>query len=98
MRIAVSAKSRLEVTLRFLATGESFRSLMYATRIHETTISMIVPEVLTAIVNNLKQTYLKRQEGNRPKDEAMAIRDEYKNYFNSTAVAWQDAAVQNHYF
>lgn len=59
MRIAISARSRLEVTLRFLATGESFRSLMYATRIHETTISKIVPEVLTSIVNNLKQTYLK---------------------------------------
>ncbi|KAF2889365.1 hypothetical protein ILUMI_16808, partial [Ignelater luminosus] len=36
----------LEVTLRFLAAGKSFRSLMYSTRIHESTISRFVPEVL----------------------------------------------------
>ncbi|KAB0790274.1 hypothetical protein PPYR_15388 [Photinus pyralis] len=35
MRDSISARSRLEITLRFLATGETYRSLMYATRIHE---------------------------------------------------------------
>lgn len=49
---------RLEVTLRFLATGESYRSLMYLTRIHESTISRFVPEVCLAIYNNLKSHYL----------------------------------------
>nr|CAI5834981.1 unnamed protein product [Callosobruchus analis]CAI5861373.1 unnamed protein product [Callosobruchus analis] len=59
MRECISARSKLEVTLRFLSTGESFRSLMYATRIHETTISRFVPEVCQAIANALKIKYLK---------------------------------------
>lgn len=50
---------RLETTLRFLATGETYRSLMYATRIHESTISRFIPEVCQTIYNNLKGTYLK---------------------------------------
>ena len=39
------AEERLAVTLRFLVTGESFRSLMYQYRIHHTTISLIVMDV-----------------------------------------------------
>ncbi|KAI4455657.1 hypothetical protein MML48_9g00000113 [Holotrichia oblita] len=58
MRCSISPKNRLQLTLRFLATGESYRSLMYATRIHETTISRIVPEVCEAIYNFLKKDYL----------------------------------------
>lgn len=49
---------RLEVNLRFLATGETYRSLMYATRIHESTISRIVPEICQVIYSHLKKTYL----------------------------------------
>ncbi|KAF2893610.1 hypothetical protein ILUMI_12562 [Ignelater luminosus] len=59
MRDSISARSRLEVTLRFLATGETYRSLMYDTRIHESTISRFVPEVCQAIYNILKNTYFK---------------------------------------
>ncbi|KAK4877281.1 hypothetical protein RN001_009787 [Aquatica leii] len=51
--------SKLEVTLRFLATGETFRSLMYATRIHETTISRFIPKVCSSIVSKLKSDYLR---------------------------------------
>ncbi|KAK4885921.1 hypothetical protein RN001_002192 [Aquatica leii] len=52
MRESVPARSKLEVTLRFLATGESFRSLMYATQIHESTVSRFIPEVCKAIMPN----------------------------------------------
>ncbi|KAK4887262.1 hypothetical protein RN001_003533 [Aquatica leii] len=38
---------------------ESFRSLMYATRIHESTVSRFIPEVRKEIVACLKNKYLK---------------------------------------
>lgn len=38
---------------RFLATGESFRSLAFQFRIHHTWISRIVHPTLAAVVNNL---------------------------------------------
>uniref|UniRef100_A0A1Y1LAJ7 DDE Tnp4 domain-containing protein n=1 Tax=Photinus pyralis TaxID=7054 RepID=A0A1Y1LAJ7_PHOPY len=56
---SISARNRLEITLRFLATGESYRSLMYSTRVHESTISRFIPEVCKAIYNKLKKKYLK---------------------------------------
>ncbi|VEN38050.1 unnamed protein product [Callosobruchus maculatus] len=59
MRESISAEHRLNVTLRFLATGESFRSLMYSTRIHESTISKFIPEVCRAIYKHLKVRYIK---------------------------------------
>ncbi|XP_031329240.1 protein ALP1-like [Photinus pyralis] len=59
MRECIPSRSKLEVTLRFLATGETYRSLMYTTRIHETTISRFIPEVCQAIVLKLKPIYLK---------------------------------------
>ncbi|XP_072375322.1 uncharacterized protein [Diabrotica undecimpunctata] len=49
----------LALTLRFLATGESYRSLMFSTRIHESTISLIVPEVCKVIYQRLKDEYMK---------------------------------------
>ncbi|XP_018578209.1 uncharacterized protein LOC108916438 [Anoplophora glabripennis] len=52
MRDSISPRNRLEVTLRFLATG------MYSTRIHESTISKFIPEVCRAIYNHLKGEYL----------------------------------------
>ncbi|XP_031327434.1 uncharacterized protein LOC116171573 [Photinus pyralis] len=58
MRQCVSARSRLELTLRFLATGESYRSLMYSSRIHESTISLFIPEVCEVIFNVLKDEFL----------------------------------------
>ncbi|KAJ8968798.1 hypothetical protein NQ314_002107 [Rhamnusium bicolor] len=50
MRQCIPARSKLEVTLRYLAGEETFRSLMYSTRIHETTISRFVPDVCKAII------------------------------------------------
>ncbi|XP_074645922.1 uncharacterized protein LOC141902182 [Tubulanus polymorphus] len=44
---------------RFLATGESFRSISYAHRVGERTISAIVRETCQAIYSMLKGTYLK---------------------------------------
>ncbi|XP_014667953.1 PREDICTED: uncharacterized protein LOC106809400 [Priapulus caudatus] len=59
MRQAITAKERLSVTLRFLATGESFRSLSFQYRMGERTISEIIKETTAAIVDTMKNEYLK---------------------------------------
>ncbi|VEN36077.1 unnamed protein product [Callosobruchus maculatus] len=73
LRECISAEDRLAVTLRFLASGNSFRDLMFATRIHESTISLIIPEVCEAIISNLITEYIKlptsAQEWKRVADE-----------------------------
>lgn len=58
-REPISASQRLAVTLRFLATGESYRSLQYMFRIPHNTISGIIPEVCDAIYKVLQPDYLK---------------------------------------
>ncbi|XP_046850278.1 uncharacterized protein LOC124443792 [Xenia sp. Carnegie-2017] len=59
LRPAVKPCERLSVTLRFLATGETFRSLSFQFRIGERTISEIVEETCQALYMSLKQQYLK---------------------------------------
>ena len=54
IRIAITTATNLEITLRYLATGDSFKSLEYLFRISEPTILLFVPEVLTAISHVLK--------------------------------------------
>lgn len=55
----ISPEMRLGVTLRFLATGDSYTSLMYHMRISKQQISKIVPEVCNALFHRLKKDYLK---------------------------------------
>lgn len=57
-RKAVPAEERLALTLRFLASGDSFTSLQYLWRISKQLISEIVPEVCQALVDILKE-YIK---------------------------------------
>lgn len=58
MRNAVPVEKRLAVTLRFLATGDSYTSLQYTFLISKQLISLIVPEVCQALIDVLK-TYIK---------------------------------------
>ncbi|XP_047104997.1 putative nuclease HARBI1 [Schistocerca piceifrons] len=46
LRNAISAEEKLYLTLRFLATGESYRSLSFAYRISPYYISRVVKNVL----------------------------------------------------
>ena len=58
MRMAISSKTKLEVTLRYLASGDSFRSLALLFRIPHNTISTFLPDVLTAVYEPL-DAYIK---------------------------------------
>lgn len=57
-RDSISVKDRLAVTLRFLATGDSYQSLMYLCKISVTSISRIIPEVCNAL-NEVLNDYIK---------------------------------------
>ncbi|KAG5888011.1 hypothetical protein JTB14_007130 [Gonioctena quinquepunctata] len=54
-REAIPSKTKLEITLRYLATGDSFKSLAYLFRVPHNTISVFVPEVLSGIYGVLQQ-------------------------------------------
>lgn len=58
-RLPISAEIRLQITLRYLASGCSFSSLAYMFRVPQNTISTIVPEVLDALYDVLVNEYLK---------------------------------------
>lgn len=48
-RDAIPAKVRLAITLRFLASGDSFESLHFLFKVSSSIISRIVPEVCMAL-------------------------------------------------
>ncbi|MCM8858028.1 MAG: transposase family protein [Candidatus Thiodiazotropha sp.] len=50
-RKALDPGLRLAITLRYLASGDSYRSLMYGFRVADNTISMIVRDVCQAIID-----------------------------------------------
>lgn len=54
MRESIPAKIKLQLTLSFLATGNSYRTLQHMFRVSKSSISKIIPEVLDAIHNYLK--------------------------------------------
>lgn len=53
-RNSISVIERLSITLRFLASGDSYQSLEYIFKVSKQSISSIVPEVCTAITESLK--------------------------------------------
>ena len=57
-REPIPAIERLMLTLRYLATGDSFTSLMYTFKISKQLISRIIPEVCSAIIE-CRQEYVK---------------------------------------
>lgn len=54
VRSPIPAHTRLEICLRYLATGDSMHSISFAFRIGLNTVSKIVSETCHAIWNNLK--------------------------------------------
>ncbi|XP_077560755.1 uncharacterized protein LOC144175564 [Haemaphysalis longicornis] len=58
-RESIAATTRLEIMLRFLASGDSLRSLSYALQVWMSPLSKIISETSLAIWNNLKDEYVK---------------------------------------
>ncbi|XP_041989222.1 protein ANTAGONIST OF LIKE HETEROCHROMATIN PROTEIN 1-like [Aricia agestis] len=58
MREAISPEDKLLITLRFLATGDSYTSLQYMFKVSKQSISRFVPVVCEAIIQALKD-YIK---------------------------------------
>ena len=50
-RDPISAGAQLAISLRFLATGNSYKDLMYGFRVSTSTIAKIIPEVCEAIID-----------------------------------------------
>lgn len=54
MRDAIPVSQRLSITLRYLATGNSFEDMKFLTAVSPQSIGQIVIETCTALINNLK--------------------------------------------
>ncbi|XP_069680317.1 uncharacterized protein [Periplaneta americana] len=79
MRKCVSPKERLAITLRYLATGDSYQSLMYVYRIPTCTVSRIISELCDAIFAVLKNEYLKVP---KTEEEWLQVADEFNKKWN----------------
>ena len=55
MRDAISPRVMLEVTLHFMATGNSYRTLQYFFRVLKPSICNFIPEVCDAIYERLRE-------------------------------------------
>ena len=58
-REALSPGLKLAITIRYMATGNTYMSLQYSFRVANNTISLLVPEVSQAIVDCYADEYLK---------------------------------------
>ena len=61
MRLSISCKTKLEITLRFLASGDSFCSLGLLFGVPHNTISVFLPHVLAAIYEALAPYFTVRR-------------------------------------
>jgi hypothetical protein len=53
MRNALSPELKLEITMRYLATGDSYKSLQYLYRVSASSICSFLPAVFDAIYEGL---------------------------------------------
>ena len=59
LRKPISAGERLAITLIFLATGETYRSIQYQYRLSPSSIPSMVPEVCDAVIEALAGEYMR---------------------------------------
>ncbi|XP_037809200.1 uncharacterized protein LOC119601967 [Lucilia sericata] len=76
MRVAITARIRLAITLRYLATGDSLRALEVISHISRKTMSQFLPEVLRAIIECLQSKYLKLPS---TKSEWLEVANEFEH-------------------
>ncbi|XP_015905945.1 uncharacterized protein [Parasteatoda tepidariorum] len=78
MRDSIPAAERLAVTLRYLASGDSYSSLMFLFRIDKSTLSNFIPETCEAIYAAL-QDYIQVPS---TEEEWIAIAKEFEEKWN----------------
>ncbi|KAJ8946852.1 hypothetical protein NQ318_006762 [Aromia moschata] len=88
-RLAIPPAERLAVTLRFLATGNSYHSLMYTFKISRKCISNFIPEVCDAIIKALKDNVKKvaRKSASVFQDTRKTFAEFFKN---EGKISWQE--------
>ena len=79
LRKCVSVEERLAVTLRFLATGESYHSLSGQFRISDSLISETVPEVCSALFNVLRNKHMTVPSS---REEWLAVSERFASMWN----------------
>lgn len=79
MRKPIDPEVKLAITLRFLATGESYESLMYQFRVHSSTIAKFIPVVCQQIYDILKDEFL----------HLPTTQEEWENIAFQTEQTWQ---------
>ena len=57
-RLPISPEEKLAITLRFLATGETYKSLMHQYRVSEVSRSRFVPEVCQVKIVSFMKEYM----------------------------------------
>ncbi|KAJ8366785.1 hypothetical protein AAFF_G00342390 [Aldrovandia affinis] len=77
-RSPISAAERLAICLRYLATGDSYRSIAYSYRVGITTVGYIIPEVATAIWECLVSEFMPVPK----KEDWMTIAEEFRQHWN----------------
>ncbi|KAJ8892192.1 hypothetical protein PR048_004772 [Dryococelus australis] len=60
-REAIPPRQKLPVAQRYIATGDSYASVMFLFRISKTAISKIIPEVCQALISFLRECIKARQ-------------------------------------
>ncbi|KAK3743004.1 hypothetical protein QZH41_007222 [Actinostola sp. cb2023] len=78
----IAAAERLTLTIRFMATGETYRSMCFQFRISVSAISYIVKQVCKAIYDHLGPEYLKVPETREEWLDIAARFEEKWNYPN----------------
>lgn len=79
LRKAIPPAERLALTLRYLATGESFASLHFQFRMGKSTIAKVIPEVCLAIFQCLKSQYMRTPSS---EEEWKKVSKEYYDRWN----------------
>nr|CAH7722722.1 unnamed protein product [Callosobruchus chinensis] len=78
-REAVSARERLIVTLRYLATGRNIADLKFSCAISPQLLGKIIPETCWALFKTLKEEYMKFPSS---QEEWLEIADGFKNMWD----------------
>ncbi|XP_050313123.1 uncharacterized protein LOC126748138 [Anthonomus grandis grandis] len=78
VRRPITAKEKLALVLRFLATGESYRSMAFNYRISHNYISVLVRDVLKVLYNKLVPLFLKQPS----KEDYLRIAGQFDEKWN----------------